>query len=549
MILTNNGKLISVGGRLLLAPAAEAPAADLATSLLLVDFYVANANGVYMAQRKAGTENDPDGGHADIEVGFTYSGGVPLVQARVVLKDAPTTVVKDWTPLTGQTAANGAGVGILQNVTAGGKYLLQIRDGNQPANTATRSNGAVAWGVAVVDEMGGQSNMLSTMGAGVSTDIVQGTSQSEWNYIRSNALIANVFTVDGWGEPTSSGLVGRFIYMRMLAKALEAKHGKKIPVGLVLWAIDSQAIQTFLPDDPSTKPGNRVLFTNSGADIGACGFASPYRVWSGDVEALGFHQGEANNTNTAAVYKGYMVQYVDMQVGFFAAKGRTHQTLSFMPAVLGVFSAGVRHVEYLRQGVLDFQQHAEANGWVRMRAGWTTLDCLGPPENTLHFQGEDKHKSVRRLVQSRLYRLDPVRARFDCSGPRLVGTATRSGDVVALPVAGGKTLAAKNAGTITGWYANTAADFSGTDLAVTNVTPIAGAVQITVAGAPSTFYVKHCGGLVGTQASANSDITNLLYEPVEYPFFDDGSGGNIFSGTDVRIGLPLFPTPTPITVT
>lgn len=547
MILTANGKTLSMGGRLLRASVAEPPPADLTTSLTLVDFYIANANGVYMAQRKAGTENDPDGGNADIEVGFTYAGGLPQVEARVVLKDAPTTVVKNWTLLVGQVAANGSGVGVLPNVTAGGKYLLQIRDGKQPTNTATQASGTTAWGVGVVDEASGQSNMLSTMGAGVSTDIVQGTALSEWNYIRSSALIANVFTVDGWGEPTSSGLVGRFIYMRMLAKALEAKHGKKIPVGLVLWAIDSQSIQSFLPDDPSTKPTNRTLFTNSGAGVGACGFASPYRVWSGDVEALGFHQGEANNTNTAAVYKDYMVRYVDMQVGFFAAKGRTHQNLSFMPAVLGVFSAGVRYVEYLRQGVLDFQQHAEANSWNKMRVGWTTLDCLGPPENTLHFQGEDKHKSVRRLIQSRLYRLDPDRARFDCSGPRLAGTATRSGNVVTLPVAGGKTLVAKNAGPITGFSANTKLDFSGTNLTITDVTPVAGGVQVTV-DHPGPFAIKHCGGLVGTQESANSDITNLLYEPVEYPFFDNGAGVNIFTGTDVRNGLPLFPTPTAIQV-
>lgn len=559
MILTSNGRPRLIGGRLLLSTQAASTIPDVpdepdipdippsgALSLTLQDFYVGNANGINIVQRKAGTENDANGGHADVDVAYTYTGEAPLVQARVVDKTNAASVIKDWTTLTSGAASGGIGSGVLPGVPAGGKYLLQIRDGSQPNNSATRSNGVNAWGVGVNIMAWGQSNMLGTMTAGVSTDIVPGTGLSEWNYIRSGDVMISTFTTDGWMEPETFASVGRFITLRTVAKALETKHGKKIPVGLVLWAINNQSIQSFLPGGTVS---NRVMFTNSGAADGACGFSSPRHVWSGDLEIVMGHQGEANNTNTPTVYRNYEIQFMDMLVGFFAAKGRTHQTLAFMPAVLGVFSSGVTSVEYLRQAVLDFQQHAEANGWEHVRAGWTTLDCLGPPDNTLHFQGEDKHKSVRRLIQAVLNKLDPVRAPFNSSGPRLVGTATRAGDVVTLPIAGDKTLAAKNVGAVTGWYANTAADFSGTDLAVSNVTPVAGAVQITVAGAPSTFYVKHCGGLVGTQASANSDITNLLYEPLEYPFFDNGAGGNLFSGTDVRNGLPLFPTPTAITVT
>lgn len=547
MILIANGKPLLVGGRLLQATpgAAEVPGSG-ALSLTIQDFYVGNANGINIVQRKAGTENDANGGYADVDVTYAYTGEAPQVQARVVDKANTAIVIKDWTTLTNVTASGGSGSGVLPGVPAGGKYLLQIRDGSQPNNLATRSNGINSWGVGVNIMAWGQSNMLGTMTAGASTDIVPGTAQSEWNYIRSGDVLISTFTTDGWVEPTTFASVGRFITLRTVAKALEAKHGKKIPVGLVLWAINNQSIQSFLPGGSAS---NRALFTNSGFAADACGFASPRHVWSGDLEIVMGHQGEANNTNTPTVYRNYLIQFMDMLVGFFSAKGRNYQTLSFMPAVLGVFSSGVTSVEYLRQAVIDFQEHAAASGWAHVRAGWTTLDCLGPPENTLHFQGEDKHKSLRRLIQSVLYKLDPSRAVFSSSGPRLVGTATRSGDVVTLPVAGEKTLAAKNAGAVTGWYANTAADFSGTDLTVTDVTPIVGAVQITVAGAPSTFYVKHCGGLVGTQASANSDVSNLLYDPREYPFFDNGSGGNLFSGTDVRTGLPLFPTPVAIKVT
>ena len=98
---------------------------------------------------------------------------------------------------------------------------------------------------------------------------------------------------------------------------------------------------------------------------------------------------------------------------------------------------------------------------------------------------------------------------------------------------------------ITGWYANTAADFTGTDLGIT-VSLAAGGTKVAVtfpAGTPFPAYVKHLGGRIGSTAvdangftaSCNPDIRNLLYDTAPYP-----TGA---TGTDVEaLGLPLRPS-------
>lgn len=557
-LMTAIGRAILLSGRALravpgalpdLPNAPEVPGTT--TALTLQDFVTYNTGSINIVQRTAGSEDDTTmaGGYADVDVESTFAGDAPYIEARVVDSANQAIVVKDWTQLTGRVVSGSVVTGVLPRVPAGGPYLLQIRD---KYNTALQSNGTTQWGVGVIMLLWGQSNMIGTLDTKDWANTVPGSTLSEWDYIRSSNVIISQFTTNGWEFPTSTGLAGRFPAMRMMAKALEAKHGKKIPVGLVVNAWNSTAVDSFIPG-PSADATVRALFTNSGTGANACGFSSPKRVWCGDLEFVRGHQGEANQYDTPTAYGDKLRQFFDMILGYCSGKGRTAQTLSMRHVMLGVFTLGQQYVENTRRGVLEFEKTAIANGWTKSGLGWTTLECRGPDGNELHFDGVYKSYSLRRLIQSMLYEIDPTRAEIKADGPRLAGTATRSGDTITMPVVGGETLAPLNAGSpVTGFYGHTDKDWDdtkGTPVTISNVRVSGGNVLADVPPGTPAFFIKHHGGKLGTQESANTDVSNLLYRMATYPNFKSNAGANIFTGTDLHTGVPLFAMPTAIEVT
>jgi hypothetical protein len=212
-------------------------------------------------------------------------------------------------------------------------------------------------------------------------------------------------------------------------------------------------------------------------------------------------------------------------------------------------------MEILRGAVLDLIADSDlvAMG-ADIRIGWNCIDMAPPPDAQgnpgLHFVDEMQRIGLYRMAQACMNVLDPVNVPHGARGPKISGVASRSGGTVTLNIAheGGTALAAKNSGNpITGWFANTAQDFSGTDLVVQSVT-IQGTNQVVLTvtdsgGNPATgtFYVKHCGGKAGTLNSYSPNVTNLIYDNFSYP--------SNATGTDVYVGLPLLPTPDAITVT
>lgn len=549
---TSDGRLLLVGGRFLTTggATAEPPAGGSGTlSLTLDDFKTGHTGAEPVIQRRAGTD------FGTVPVLFSYTGTVPLnVQARVVSADGGA-VVKDWTSLTGVSANETTltGLGELPLVPLGADYLLQIRDGN---NTATASNGSKRWGVGVCIALMGQSNMAGTTEAGSYTNIVPGTSQTELDHFLGTALAGSYFGSSGFVMPTSSpgtgstssgsaiGLAagGSLAFLRIAGQALKTKYGKRVPVCMIPWAFSNNSIGTFLPGGTNYAK----LFGGSGTAAGSIGFASPRNYWAGDFEGVMWHQGEANSSSTRAAYLADLKSLYQGFLDYVAPFGRTAQDLFFAPAVLGVYG-NLPNIENIRGAVLDLDAFARANNWPNVRAGWNCID-LDTVEGSdgLHFvniSGGNQYRtwSHRRMMQSVLYMLDC--ATFNGHGPRLT-TATRSGDVATVTVSheGGTALAARNSGVaLTGWLANTAADFTGTDIAVTAAIASANTISVTFPGGTTyPAYLKYMGGRIGNVNSYHPDVTNPVYDNAQYP-----TG---CTGTDLHTGLPLLPTPDAIEV-
>ena len=136
-------------------------------------------------------------------------------------------------------------------------------------------------------------------------------------------------------------------------------------------------------------------------------------------------------------------------------------------------------------------------------------------------------------------------AEFDGMGPKVTGVS-RSGLVATVTIQhnGGTALVARTVGQpITGWYANTLADFTGTDIAVTVAVSSANSVAVTFpSGAVFPVYLKHMGGRLDTMQSQNPDITNPVVDNFIYPV-----GAHV--DDQLTNGVPVQPTPNPITVT
>jgi hypothetical protein len=546
-----NGRFLLVGGRPVSAAVSGSP-----LTLTLRNIYSNNLIAHPVIQRKAGTD------YADVPVMFTYTGLAPdNVQARVVNMDATGTVIKDWAALTGVTVngANLTGLGYLPSVPIGCDYQLQIRDGNQPANAAMVSNGTRRWGVGVCIFIAGQSNMLGTFDAGEFNSPIAGTTETEssywvnpdftgvyWgvdgftaNWTAGGGHNGDITVAPGWGNSAGGGTG----FLRMIATGLKAKYGRKIPVCAAVWAFGSTGLGDMFP--PATGEKTQI-FTNTGTSTGTIGWHSPPGYTPGDFEGIILHQGEAEAGRARDNRVEQLKTYYSFMLSLVAPFGRTAADLFFLPAVLGSYTYGaLGGMENMRSAVYDLEAYAQANGWPRVKAGWNCIDLdagdpLDPDKEGLHFHdipgGNPYRKwSLRRVIQSCMKQLGC--ATFSGMGPRITGV-TRSGNVATVTIAheGGTALAARNsAGALTGWYANKAADFSGTDISVTAAVASASTVAVTFPNSTVfPVYLKYMGAKIGTMTSQHPDTTNPVYDNAVYPT-------GVHPG-DQYTGLPLQPT-------
>ena len=547
----------AAGAPLLLAGAyLSVPARGGTSGLALVDMNTQWRNALPVVQRKAGTTS------ADVPVLYGFAGGPPSVEARVV--DANTGAeVRPWAALIDATVASATGAGLLPGVPQGRPYLLQLRD----LASGLEAHGAVAWGVGPVFAVMGQSNMAGSFAGDYTRPTAAlGYAANDWF---EGAQAGGFFDTAGWhgtglgsqrgpgstsSVPLPSGRGAEFLYWT--TKALRLATGRDVPVGLVPWAFNSHSIEQFLPSGDKWQ----LLFNSAGAAQGPFGLSSPRNVYAGDLEGVLWHQGEANNGDSEAAYRGKLQQLCQALLDYVAPFGRGPGQLLFAPAVLGNYDPSVGSaMENIRAAAETFAIAARAGAlpgqaapWPGCRVGWTTIDCwrgykgtgVLPAGDPYHFATQEMiDRSFFRLLQTAIHWLDP--AQPSGAGPALAGSATREGLVATLAVAfeAGATLAPRDASQpVTGFYANTAADFSGAAVAVSAAG--GGTVTLTFpAGTAFPVYVKHCGGRIGdTAADADGytascfpNVTNLLYDDTAYPSHASGADRMPF-------GLPLRPS-------
>lgn len=552
-----NGKFVLVGGRPLKLQPGEAIAPSGTLTLSVVNYYAENPIAEPAFQRKAGTEGDSNGGNADVPVLFSYTGTAPAgVQARVVSAENGS-VIKDWATLTSAQVSDtdGTGIGTLLAVPIGCKYLTEIRILGQTG--VTLKNGTRKWGVGPTFLLVGQSNMISTLTAGSYNERIPGMTKGESDFWGDGAHAGVYFSNNGFTTPYTapganlngglggnidSGAGGASAFVRMVSAALTAKYGRKIPVCAAIWVWNGTGLGEMFPPGAKSQ-----VYTNTGITSNNIGWKSPKGYTPGDFEGILMHQGEADSANSRASRVEQLKSFYQYMLGLVAPYGRTANNLFFRPAVLGSYTSGVNAAENMRGATYDLEAYAQANGWPRVKAGWTCID-LDPADGGdqgLHFRDQNggnqyQKWSNRRMAQTTEFELGT--ASFTGMGPKISG-ATRSGNVATINIAhdGGTTLAGRSNAALSGWYANTSANFTGTAISVTAA--IAGPNTIAVTfpdGTAFPCYLKYMGGVPGTAVSNHPDLTNPVYDNTTYP-----TGA---TGTDVFSGLPLQPTPDAITV-
>lgn len=482
-------------------------------------------------------------------------------------------VVIPWTFLTGLTTATSTGSGTLPLVSQGGPYLIQIQDGvTQPTSGPLYSAGTTKWGVGALFLFEGQSNMASTLHGAFAGYNVPGTSQDEYTYYKTGAVVASIWDNAGW-HPPSNGSVGAsgvmntltngiMLFMRIVAAAMRTKYGYDVPIGIIPYALASQSIESF------TAPSGihyTDLFNATGTSGTTQGFASPSYVIAGDFEGVLWHQGEANANDSAAVYQAKLQALYQTYLNYVAPFGRTATNLFFGPAVIGNYET-LYKVENIRQAEMNFETYAHANGWPLVQVGWTTIDLwrgtvvgVNPPTDSLHFQDPTvQRRSMKRCVQTVLKWLGasgngPSGLQFSGRGPT-ISSVSRVGDVATFIIAheGGTALQVPTpANPPTGFYANTAADFSGTDVLFTAAL-VAGNTQVALTFSPTPtypVYVKYLGYKIGNTVYNAAGFNGSSYPDISNPIYDNTTYPNPATGIDVEaLGLPLLPTNGAITV-
>lgn len=546
----SNGKLRLVGGYKVLM--SNFGAGNSPTTLTLTDYQVAHAAVNPIIQRSAGLTT------GNVPVLFTFTGSSPSNIEGRIMQGA--TVIQTWTSLANATINGNTGLGYLNNIPQGLGYTVQIRDGLQPANSATISNGVQLFGIGCVFILSGQSNMAGSMSANYN-QFVPGTSTGEYYYFTGGNVNAALFDTYGWHSPSNGGNGvsgtmsdtsggGLCMFLRLVSTQLAVKYSKSIPVGLIPWAFGGTSIDAFNPSGARYTS----LFNGSGSTGGTIGFLTPKNIWAGDIEGFIWHQGEADQAISAASYTAKLTTLYQAHLTYVAQFGRSASQFLFAPAVLGVYTpANCSTIENMRNAVANFET---ATALSTARIGWTTIDCdtsFGSGAG-LHFvKDADKFKSIKRMIQT-VYKFLGI-STFGGRGPTINTTPARSGLNVTLSIvheAGTAISLPTLASAPTGFYANTAADFSGTDI-VPTASLINSNTQIQLVfpgGTTFPVYVKYMGGKIGSAvvdgqgytASCNPNILNCVYDNVSYP--------TNATGTDIEaLGLPLLPTVGSITIT
>jgi hypothetical protein len=557
-LLGPGGRLLLLGGKPLAITLGQAPT----TAIRLTDWYLSTSYG-YTTRFNIQTTAASNDTTADVPVVFTYTGGTPSsVQARVIDGSGVAVPGFDWTDITTTVTTSGTtGLGYLQGVPDGINYRREVRVG---ASTTVKDTDRAYFNIGINVLPWGQSNMRGTLdshtpdGSGITRDsVVPGTaSTTEWAYYNNNGTGAYFGPggFDAGGNNNASigsytlEKAGGLSMLRLLGTTLQNKRSKKVGIALNPWANNGQAMSFFM-----NASGVIGMLSNVGTVSPNIGFSSPAQYITGDYRIVAWHQGESDSTTiTRTQRRDDLIKFCQAHIAQVLKFNRPSSKLTFLFAFMGVGSPP--QMEVLRGAVLDLIAYVKQNNldW-DVRIGWNCIDfdpAFATPPDTLHFGGWDQLKSCRRMTQAAMHVLDPVAVKYGAIGPQLTGAVSRTGDDVTLTVlheglkddGQPRSLVAKTPGSpITGWYANTAADFSGTDIALTNVTIVDSThIRVTATGAPATFYIKHCGGKYYTPQSYTPNVSNLIYDNFAYP-----TGAN---AGDQFVGLPLLPTPDAIKV-
>lgn len=547
-----NGRPLVVGGKLLSTIAAAAPT----TGIGLVDWYM-GVSGSLVARFNIQTSWQYNDTAADVPVLFTYSGGQPSrVEARIVDGSNNATVIVPWTDITASIVVDSAGnlSGVLPNVPVGTNYKRQVR---VATNTIINSTDSKPFNVGTEILLWGQSNMTGLIGGSGYTmdEVAYYTSNGTGSYFTQYGFIPggnnNVSVYN-----TNTRGAGGLSLMRLTGSLLQTKFGRKVGICINPVPKNGTAMSGFM-----TQAGVIPLLTSTSTASGSIGFSAPKNyLASGDYRIVLWHQGETLDyyTNTRPQRLAELKLFVKAHIANVARFGRPANKITFLFAMMGVTTySGALHLEILRGAVLDLMNDPEAiaGGWdIRIGVNCIDFDPVATGDSAgLHIGGDDLRVGMRRFTQACMNVLDPVAVPYGARGPMLTRTYTRNGNVVTLDVQheGGMALAPKTSGSpITGWYANTARDFSGTYHTVQSVsTDGVNKVSVTVVDAGGnpvlgSFFLKHCGGkaIVNSYdtASSHPDVSNLLYDNFVYPM--------TAAPTDQFRGLPLLPTPDAIEV-
>lgn len=568
-LLGHDGRLILVGGKPLgMTPGAAAEPPSGTLSIKLVDWYMQLSSG-YTTRFNIQTTAASNDTTADVSVVFTYTGDAPTtVQARVI--DGSGTAVPgfDWTDITSSVTVNGGtGIGYLRNVPDMIDLRREVRVGT---STTIKSTDTGHFNVGTNSSAMGQSNMRASLDGGKTRDdAIPGTAFTELTYFNANGTGAffgpNGFVAGGYNGVTigsySLAQGGGLSLIRLLGTALQNKRGRKVGVSLNPWALNATPISGFM--DAS---GRVAMLANSGTTAGTIGFSSPAQIITGDYRLVWWHGGESETpTITRAIRLPDLIKLCQAHIAQVAKFGRPASKLTFLFAIMGVCGYNADgtpthpHMEVLRGAVLDLIAYVKQNNldW-DVRIGWNCID-LDPlnaaPPDTIHFGAPDQTKSLLRMAQAAMNVVDPVGVPYGARGPMLTGEAVRLGDDVTLTVAHEglkddgtpRQLVAKTPGSaLTGWYANTKLDFSGTELVVSGVTIVDSThVRATVknadgSAAPATLYIKYMGHKYYTALSSHPDGSNGLSDDFAYPTGAPPAAQ--------KIGLPMIPTPDAIKV-
>ena len=538
-------KFILVNGKPLLV-SAVVPST---TSISLVPWVVRTASG-YTTRFQVHTSAASADTTGNVPILFSWTGGRPAkIEARITQSG---TVIVPWTDITSSVSFNGttqSGIGLLPNVPVGIGYKREVRVGTLTDVDALSHN------IGVMALLWGQSNMTGLL-AGSGYPLVPNTSMDEKAYFAASGVGA-FYTPYGFAEGGDNNITvashstyggGMLSFLRLVGTALEAKHGKKVGFAIHPRGSNGSGMSQFM-----SQAGVIPVLGSTSTVAGGIGFSPPPQYLpTGDYRMVLWHQGETLDyyTSTRADRLRDLKLFVKAHLAQVAQFGRQPNQIAFLFAMMGVVtSSSAQHIEILRGAVIDLMNDPEAiaGGW-DIRIGVNCVD-LDPATfgDGLHMGGSDLRLGMRRFISAAMNVVNPTMVPYGSRGPKLTGAYVRNGNDVKFTVEqeGGTALAAKDgASAITGWYANTAADFTGTYLTVSNVViNDATHVTVTLDSAPSTFYVKHCGGKAIAAydvASYHPTVSNLIYDNLVYP-----AG---VAAADQFTGRPLLPTPDAIKV-